>query len=865
MATTEAVSLRVALPLSAQCFDRAVEREVVDCWLAHALEAVVGRIASTERVHWVVWTQAPHVHNVHKLFQRVIKQSDALAGQKAIVSAVLEGGVESVRSWLAEERDGVVVVYSDQVLPSTWILECPTSWVWITDVDDAVALERRLEITSQNQSRSLDALRPLHQLEEQCGWRLAMEILTQATATVRPQSTSSSFLASASIQQLPFQVLLMLLRWTYFHPRVLALVATSFTRKLARTPQQRVRNEIHTLYQQQSTLWTHSGEHDSQILQAVAVDTSTMSLSAMHIEEPPQEDEEDDVDDLTRLSQCGLWDIQKDFYRTLGIRAWSDHLIPFGVSSSSYLARQYARTAIDFLVQDKAPVPSTVVPVTPRTPNCFVWEAASGSCKFLHAFLVHFYDLVTEERLEERYGLVPCVIASDLSEQVLLSRQEMTCFQRYISDKRLDFALFDTATFLHGTNDERGSLRLRCQQIRWHLDAQDGPVFFMANYFIDSLRADVFVARRTPADSALVLKEALVDPTTRYIHDLFFCLKKTQAHPRDKPLYDDPRLNKALVQTLDRLDAAWQGARTTQSALILFPVEALELLSTLFAHSRVGILLGDASFSHRDGIPSVLLNDDNGLEIPQLSPHPDCFCLPMDLEILQTFVSLLDSRLHVAASSTPASDTFNLLYASPSSTLSTRFQRSMAQFSPSDCDLLWGMMAVEDGAKFLSNESLRRLLAQTAYDMDLFAVLMWPLYHHWKQCNLGMTDAMTQELIQTGTRCFRKVYTLQDERDSGICRLVLQLARWFYVLGAYDRVCDVLDEYPAWKKSKTLCASVTYLLALAWTRRQDASLALMNLRQSLRFAPTRQTRIKRLAMPLLKILHDQTSDKEGTG
>ncbi|KAJ0408164.1 hypothetical protein ATCC90586_006474 [Pythium insidiosum] len=130
---------------------------------------------------------------------------------------------------------------------------------------------------------------------------------------------------------------------------------------------------------------------------------------------------------LSMTSSISHMPFQKQFYRELGIRAWSDNIIPFGVSSSSYLARQYARLAVDFL-REYAPQKtrsdeSSVVPPCPRTPNCVVWEAASGSCKFLHSFLIHFYDLVESEDLEARFDLqdydgVEDVLGSNVTKEI---------------------------------------------------------------------------------------------------------------------------------------------------------------------------------------------------------------------------------------------------------------------------------------------------------------------------------------------------------------------------------------------------------------------------------------------------------------
>ncbi|CAI5737753.1 unnamed protein product [Peronospora destructor] len=154
----------------------------------------------------------------------------------------------------------------------------------------------------------------------------------------------------------------------------------------------------------------------------------------------------------------------------------------------------------------------------------------------------------------------------------------------------------------------------------------------------------------------------------------------------------------------------------------------------------------------RSSPPLVSRAELVGLELPQLSPHPDCFCLPVDFEIFEMFFDQLScSNARISASaeliSSPASDTFDVFFAAiepqtqesavarGKATLApfftkaqyTSFKHQFASFTPGDCDMLWGMMSFDNGARCFSADTLLAILAQTGWDFDLFEVLRWEL------------------------------------------------------------------------------------------------------------------------------------------
>ncbi|KAG7401125.1 hypothetical protein PHYBOEH_002683 [Phytophthora boehmeriae] len=555
--------------------------------------------------------------------------------------------------------------------------------------------------------------------------------------------------------------------------------------------------------------------------------------------------------------------------------------------------------------------------------------------------MLHFTDLVKAEDEFQKRGLVPLVVATDLSDQVLHSRRQMECFRPFIEAGQLDFALFDTYDFVHGNpqaSRKKKTLELMHSQREWHVGS-DGPFVLIGNYFLDSLRADVFaVASRqkiTPmttrsnpcrdsdnsSEYDVVVQEALLAEDTSSIADMHIILRAIE-DPKTLAVYEDSQLNSALLQVLDNFksrihaptSAAETGA-TESTGIILFPVEALLFFLALIGRDEadiaqqqafpVAIMAGDAGFTFRDAISSAFLTstsrDDNekskttSLELPQLSPHPDCFCLPVDFEIFKMFFQNLDcssNDISVCSQvvSAPASDTFDVFFATiePQSNpeakrnitstavtqgLHSSFKQEFAHFTPGDCDLLWGMMSFDDGARSFSSDTLLALLEQTGWDFDLFAVLHWELLRRWRRKTTPTgagSDTYKTRLIQAGIKCWRTFYTMeqQSEIDAATRGIRLQLARWFYELDAYDCVLDVLApwlEEMNHQNSGAKDVGILYLLGLTSVALHEYWAALTYFRHCTRLTPTKlkfQRQITRTLITLQTIRSASNSSNE---
>ncbi|CEG50514.1 uncharacterized protein PHALS_00652 [Plasmopara halstedii] len=751
---------------------------------------------------------------------------------------------------------------------------------------------------------------PLDCFRFQNGWKIMLEILSwmsdldqrhtlQKEHLKAPQTTMIS-----KTKGMPFQLLLLFLRWSHFHPEMVRVCSKRFGRQVQLIPQERIRCELVELQMQDEQIWTGlyppiQSPTNVQPKQEHAVSSLFLDASSCAWQHVPN---------LARLSQCSLWSTQKTFYKSQGIRAWSSGKVPFGVSSSSFLAAAYARIAADFLLSNADSVKPSLRPND--APNCFVWEAASGSCKFLHSFMLHFTELVEKLVEFKQRQLVPLVIATDLSEQILTSRSQMECFRTYIERGQLDFALFDTDEFVQRRFcdfEKRNTLKLMHSQRLWRIRSE-GPVILIGNYFLDSLRADVYtVAIKQDCspvistdevgynvgihDDRIAIQAALLDEKTSNSAnmDIHLCpLNDAQT----QAIYKDDRLNATFLKILKQ----YQSCEHKSSGLILFPVGALEFFLSLLdqdveaATFPVAILGGDARFSFRDAISSAYVGTKtaytpkgfNGvlrLVLPQLSPTPDCFCLPIDFEILDIFFKYLNSsNTGVSAISksisAPASDTFSVFFAiieqqstkkdidvrdAKFKALHLSFRDQFARFTPGDCDLMWGMMSFDNGARYFSVSTLVGLLAECGWDFDLFAILQWELLKRMTgKENHELVDYQSV-LIDAGMKSWRTFYHMEQQTEmDGIVRIArLQLARWFYVLKAYDKVLELLGPWLALAPMSTSAndMSVFYLLGLTSLQMDKYWSALSFFQLCARFAPTKEKFKRRIAST---VLHCQT-------
>jgi len=177
-----------------------------------------------------------------------------------------------------------------------------------------------------------------------------------------------------------------------------------------------------------------------------------------------------------RLSDSGLWALQRRYYERIGIAAWSERKLPHYVTSNPQIARAVAKMVQGFL-RDCLASPD----FDPSRPVTIV-ELAAGSGRFGFYLLKELRKLAAAPPLSH---LRVRLIMTDLSEATIGTWRHHPSFAPFVAGGALDFARFDMerdadlTTIVSGETLSAGSA--------------GNPMVFIANYAFDSLKQDAFI------------------------------------------------------------------------------------------------------------------------------------------------------------------------------------------------------------------------------------------------------------------------------------------------------------------------------------------------------------------------------------
>ena len=134
------------------------------------------------------------------------------------------------------------------------------------------------------------------------------------------------------------------------------------------------------------------------------------------------------------LSCSKLWRLQRRYFESAGVSAWSEGVVPSYVTSNSFIARAYSRVVAAFL-RDWG----LAEPLRQGNRPVYVVELGAGSGRFAFHFLRKFAELqdLSGGRWPIKYVLTeynPALIDFWMSHAAL---------QPFVAAGRLDFALFD--------------------------------------------------------------------------------------------------------------------------------------------------------------------------------------------------------------------------------------------------------------------------------------------------------------------------------------------------------------------------------------------------------------------------------------
>jgi hypothetical protein len=300
------------------------------------------------------------------------------------------------------------------------------------------------------------------------------------------------------------------------------------------------------------------------------------------------------------LSECALWGMIEEYYRTAGPDAWNE--TPYYPTSNAFLADSYAELIVAFL-RDSLPRLDPSKPV-------YVLEMATGSGALSFLLLTALRD-----KLSQLPSLRPvrlCYVMTDFAERNVVSWETDPAFQPFVERGELDFAIFAPET--------QATVTLRHSGTILQSDAVSNPVIAIANYFFDSIRQDFFQFENgVIRESRLTLYREVgegVDPASPPRLD------EIQLKDRFVPVYSnyykDSELNQLLKQYQVDLPVG----------SVLFPIGAFHCLANLrkLSNGKLMLIASDKGFHSLEYM--------RGHSATPYTPHPGSFAYMVNFHAL---------------------------------------------------------------------------------------------------------------------------------------------------------------------------------------------------------------------------------------
>lgn len=262
------------------------------------------------------------------------------------------------------------------------------------------------------------------------------------------------------------------------------------------------------------------------------------------------------------ISQSGLWKIQQDYYRDLGVAAWDDKT-PYHLTNSQVFTDTYADLIVAYL-QDHPP---------DLKEPLYMLELGSGTGRFA-------YQLVRDLRRKLEYfpELRPlrfCLVLSDIV------RDNLEFWKNHERLKEVGHSV-DFSILEPGRED-----CLFLEKAGQRLHPGTNPLFVLANYVFDSMPHDEF--RRTHLGLEECLIELLPLPQRKYSSPSRLDIRDVEVRRIYAPVSDryPPHLQAVLEH---------YGAKLGKGAFTI-PVAALNCLERLRKLGALVLLSSDRGFT----------------------------------------------------------------------------------------------------------------------------------------------------------------------------------------------------------------------------------------------------------------------------
>jgi len=445
-----------------------------------------------------------------------------------------------------------------------------------------------------------------------------------------------------------------------------------------------------------------------------------------------------------------IWQLNREYYQEVGVEAWRSQKVPHQLTSNSMVGMTYAELIFgvmkDLARQGKL------------EERLYILELGAGHGRLAFHIIVHL------QRLLDGYNsaLPPfCYVISDFVESNLSFFSNHPQFQDFINQGILDVAYFDAIN--------SNELALRHSNVFIKKDDLSNPLVAIANYFFDSIPADLFhiqngkinncnVALHTDADhQSMTTTEKLDNINIEFINN------KIKAD-----YYSDTQENEVLNEYRGKLFDTY----------LLFPHAGFQCIRHLHDLSKSGLI--------------VLTMDKGYHKLSGLDNHPAPEMITHGSMSMAVNFHALGSYCDKKGGVSKFSEYSNfdlelgcLLIVkdakSYSETLSS-YERFVNNYGPDDFN---GMKLFS--YKHIASMTMRELIGairMSHYDSTVFIKLLPRI----KQVMQHISRSDRDRLNQTLHRAWSMYFTFNETHD-----LAFEIGGMLYALGYYQEALDYFN------------------------------------------------------------------------
>lgn len=445
----------------------------------------------------------------------------------------------------------------------------------------------------------------------------------------------------------------------------------------------------------------------------------------------------------TAFADSLIWDLNRNYYETQGIEAWSSGAVPSNLTSNSFVGKTYAALIFGFL-KDLANQNKT-------TETVYIVELGAGHGRFAFHVLKHLESLTTKTTLElPSFCYVLTDIASDNLSFFMNHPQLQTYFERGV----LDVAYLDAM--------EGESLELKKSGKTITAGDLQQPLIAIANYFFDSIPTDLFHFKNSAVSSCSVALETAINPKGLDTPTLIKLLKTNYTQKKiTAPFYENKILNEMVLDYQKQL----------RDTYLFFPKKGLQCIDRLRAFSKEGLML----LSMDKGFYN--LSDLENVAEPDMITHGS-LSFWVNFNALETFCKKSGGHAFFSTANNFQFELGCLLFLSDDNSYEETqiaYQRFVNDFGPGDYNSL--KKASYKNIAHATLSELFTMIRLSAYDSSFFMAILPRI----KQLARRISKKQRILLNKTMHQVWDMYFTLYEKED-----LAYEIGGLLYDLGFYQ-------------------------------------------------------------------------------